>query len=195
VASSYSVSLDTTALVGNSSGPFSVQLVFTDGSGVGDANNLVTVSNVQFGGGAALGNPFVFGGVAGSLETGIAITDSSFFNFFLEGFSAGNQLNFLLTLTPNDDLTGTPDRLVFYLIDAFGNPIPTLAPYGDYFWGVDIHSTGPVFDAYASDTSRTSISIPAPIISVPEPGMISLLGASTALAALRRRCLSRRSEQ
>ena len=78
VASSYSVSLDTTALVGNSSGPFSVQLVFTDGSGVGDANNLVTVSNVQFGGGAALGNPFVFGGVAGSLETGIAITDSSF---------------------------------------------------------------------------------------------------------------------
>ena len=116
VAGTYNVNLDTTALVGNSSGPFSVQLVFTDGSGVGDANNLVAVGNVQFGGGMALGNPFVFGGAAGSLETGITVTDSSFFNYFLEGFSAGNQLDFTLTLTSNDDLTGTPDRLVFYLI-------------------------------------------------------------------------------
>ena len=66
--SSYDVTLDTAPLVGHPAGPFYVYLEFIDGSGVGDANNTVTMTNVNFGGGSALGNPVSFGGVTGSLR-------------------------------------------------------------------------------------------------------------------------------
>ena len=181
------ITLDTAPLIGDPAGPFSVFLVFIDGSTIGDANNTVTVSNVQFGGGSGLGNPFVFGGASGSLETGVSITDSSFVNLFIEGFTSGTQLTFTLGLTSNDDL-GIPDRLAFSILDNTGTPIPTLAPAGDYFWGVDIHSTGPVFDAYASDLSRTTIFIPAPTITpIPEPATLCFLGTSVGLVLRQRR--------
>ncbi len=69
----YDVTLDTTQLVGSAVGPFSIFFEFTDGSGVGDANNTVTMSNFNFGGGSALGNAVVFGGASGSSETCRAI--------------------------------------------------------------------------------------------------------------------------
>src|ERR1017187_697775 len=72
----YNVTLDTAPLVGHPAGPFYVEATFTDGSGVGDANNTVTMSNFTFGGGSALGGPLVFGGASGSLATGVTITDS-----------------------------------------------------------------------------------------------------------------------
>lgn len=50
------ISLNTAPLVGHPAGPFSIFLVFTDGDGIGDGNNTVTISNVTFGGGSALGN-------------------------------------------------------------------------------------------------------------------------------------------
>jgi hypothetical protein len=192
MAATYNVSLDTAPLVGHPAGPFSIFFVFTDGSGVGDANNTVTITNVAFGGGSALGNPTVFGGASGSLESGASITDSSFLNFIGEEFIAGTQLNFTLGLTLNADTGGIPDRLTFFIVDSSGVPLPTIAPAGDYFLGVDLGSSGPVFAAYASDPSRSPsagnpVSIPAPAIvteapsvsaPVPSPSSISA-GAST----------------
>ena len=192
----YNVTLNTAPLVGHLAGPFYLSLAFTDGSGVDDANNTVTLSNINFGGGSALGNPLVFGGANGSLETGVAITDSSFFSLFSEQFAPGLHLSFTLGLTLNDDAGGTPDRFTFFVLDSSGVPLPTLAPSGDYFFGVDLHSTGLTFDAYGSDPSRAPtvgnpLSISGPIItslnSVPEPSTIYLLGGALLAITLLKR--------
>jgi hypothetical protein len=189
-ANTYNVTLDTAPLVGHPAGPFVVFLEFTDGSGIGDANNTVTLSGLDFSGGSALGSPIVFGGASGSLENGISITDTSVISFFEEGFNPGLQLSFSLDLTLNDDSGGTPDRFTFFLLDSSQVPLPTLAPFGDYFFGADIYSTGPIFDAYGSDASRSlsvggPASIPVPTItsvsSVPEPSTIYLLGGALAM--------------
>ena len=173
----YNVTLNTAPLVGHPAGPFYVEWTFTDGSGVGDANNTVTMSNINFGGGSALGGPLVFGGASGSLETGVTITDSSVLSLFAEQFAPGLQLSFSLDLTSNDDAGGTPDGLTFFVLDRSGVPLPTLAPLGEYFFGATLCSTGTVFDAWASDPTRAPsvgnpVSIPAPTItsvsSVPE---------------------------
>jgi hypothetical protein len=180
----FNISLNTTPLIGHTAGPFSVVLVLTDGDGIGDANNTATISNINFGGGSALGSPAYFGGASGSLAMGILITDSADLSFFLESFSPGSQLNFTLGITSNDDAGGFPDRLSFFILDNSLVPLPTLAPFGDYFLGVDLFSTGPVFDVYGSDPSRApsvgnALSISAPTITsvnpVPEPSSIVLL--------------------
>ena len=139
-----------------------------------------------FGGGSALGSPFVSGGGSGSLETGITIVDNSFLSMFIEQFAPGLQLSFSLALSLNDDEGGTPDRLTLFVLDSSAVAIPTLAPFGDFFLGVDLHSTGPVFDIYASDISRalsvgSPVSMAGPSVSavdqlpVPEPATLSLL--------------------
>ncbi len=47
----YNVSLDTSSLIGNAAGPFSLDFQFNDGSGTNDGNNTVTLTNFAFGGG------------------------------------------------------------------------------------------------------------------------------------------------
>jgi len=193
----YNVTLDTAPLVGHPAGPFYIELAFTDGSGVNDANNTVSLSNFNFGGGSSLGSPLIFGGASGSVEAGVSIVDNSFLSLFSEPFAPGLQLSFSLGLTLNDDAGGTPDRLTFFVLDNSGVALPTLAPAGDYFFGVDIHSTGPIFDAYGSDPNRAPtvgapVLIPTPIIaSVPEPSTIYLLGGVLSMLVALRRCVSR----
>jgi hypothetical protein len=191
------ITLDTSPLVGHPAGPFYIYLALTDGDGFGDTNNTVTVSGFDFGGGNALGNPLLFGGASGSLAAGVTISDSSFLNLFYQQFAPGLQLSFSLGLTSNDDLGGTPDRFTFFVLDSSGVALPTLAPAGDYFLGADLGSSGPLFDAWASDTSRAPsvgnpVSISAPTItsvsSVPEPSTIYLLGgALLAMGSMRNR--------
>jgi len=193
----FDISLDTASLVGHPAGPFYVYVEFTDGSGVGDANNTATLSNFTFGGGSALGNPLVFGGAAGSLEAGVSITDTSFVSVFGEQFAPGLQLSFTLGLTSNDDSGGTPDGVTLFLLDNSGVPIPTLAPAGDYFLTAGLGSGGTVFVEYGSDPSRAPssgdpVSVPAPTItpesSVPEPSTLCLLGGAVfAMAVLKNR--------
>ena len=182
----YDVTLNTTPLVGHPAGPFYVELAVTDGSGVGDGNNTVSLSSFFLGGGSALGSPFTFGGVSGSLENGVTITDTSFLNVFSEQFTPGLQLSFSVDMTSNDDLGGIPDGLTLYILDSSGVPLPTLAPFGDYFLGADISSSGPNFSLYGSDPSRAPsdgnpVTIAAPTITpmstVPEPSSISLVCA------------------
>jgi hypothetical protein len=183
----YQVTLITSPLVGHPAGPFYVYGEFTDGNGIGDDNNSVTLSNFNFGGGSALGSPLLFGGASGSLETGVTITDNSSLSLFAEQFAPGLELSFSLDLTLNDDVGGIPDRFTFFILDSSGVPLPTMAPYGDYFFGADLYSTGAILDAYGSDPSRAPsvgnpVSIPAPTISaVPEPSTVCLLGGALAM--------------
>src|SRR5947209_1787321 len=85
------LSLDTSMLVAHPAGLFFAAFVFLDGNGFGDGNNTVTIANVSYGGGIGLGSPLLAGSVTGSLETGIVMTDSSFFNLFEEEFLPGAQ--------------------------------------------------------------------------------------------------------
>ena len=197
----YNVTLDTTSLVGHPAGPFYVFAEFTDGNGIGDANNTATLSNFTFGGGSALGSPLLFGGASGSLETGVTIIDSSALGFFAEQFAPGLQLSFSLDLTLNNDSGGTPDRFTFFLLDSSQVPLPTLAPSGDYFFGADIYSTGPVLDAWGSDPSRAPsvgnpVSIGAPtttlVSGVPEPATIYSVGGALAMLSVLRPSLRAR---
>ena len=179
----YQVALDTSSLVGHPAGPFYFEVAITDGEGFGDANNTANIGAFNFGGGSALGSPFLFGGANGSLETGVSLTDSSFLGLFSEQFAPGLLLTFSLDITSNDDANGIPDGLSFFLLDSSGVALPTLAPSGDYFLGAALGSSGTVFDAWGSDPTRSPtvgipLSIPSPTItlanSTPEPSTKSL---------------------
>jgi hypothetical protein len=196
----YDVTLNTAPLVGHPAGPFYVEFAFTDGSGYGDGNNTVTASGFAFGGGSALGDPLVFGGASGALETGVSITDTSFLSLFYEQFSPGLELSFTLNLTSNDDADGIPDGLALFVLDNSGAPLPTLAPGGgDYFLTAALGSGGAVFNAYGSDPSQAPsaggdpVSIPAPDVtpesSVPEPSTMCLLGSALAMIVVLRHLL------
>src|SRR2546427_13289286 len=84
----YDISMNTSPLIGHAAAPFSLAFQFTDGSGAGDANNSIVLSNFLFGiGGSAVGSPTLFGDATGSLASGITLTDSSFFNAFTQQFT------------------------------------------------------------------------------------------------------------
>jgi hypothetical protein len=188
------VTLDTTPLVGHPAGPFYVVVALTDGSFVNDANNIASLNNFSFGGGSALGNPIEFGGASGSLEQGVSSVDNSFLSLFIEPFAPGLQLKFSLRLTSNDDAGETPDRLTFIVLDSSGVPLPTLAPNGDYFLGVDIRSTGSVFNVYGSDPSRF-LSVGNPVtIGAPAVQLISRQTKTDAGAALQALLASERHQ-
>ena len=93
-------------------GPFTLLFQLTDGSGVGDANNTVTISNFAFGGGSGPSGP-------------ISLTDTSFFVFSNPGFIPGSSLSFVVDLTTNPDLGGTPDQFSFAILTNAGTNITT----------------------------------------------------------------------
>ena len=105
----YTVTVNTAPLVGHLAGPFSILFALTDGSGLGEANNTITLTNVDFGGGNGFGTVGIIGGASGSLENGVLMTDSSPVNYFSESFTPGQTLRFTVTLTAADDAAGLPD--------------------------------------------------------------------------------------
>src|ERR1700694_5966744 len=82
---------------------------------------------------------------AGSSGSGFTITDSWFSSFVDQEFVPGSALSFLMNLTSNDDFGGVPDGFALYLLDSSGMPIPTKAPFADYFFSASFGSGGPVF--------------------------------------------------
>jgi len=167
-----SVSLDTSAL----SGPFELAFVFTDGSGAGDANNTVTLSNFLFGGGSAgaVDTSLSTGGVSGDLTSVVSLADSAFLNIFASSFTPGSLLSFDFGLTANVDPGGTPDQFSLVLLQADGTPVATEDPSGiDSLLTVNIDSSSPAFNVFASELT------PAPVVTesaaVPEPSILLLL--------------------
>jgi hypothetical protein len=186
----YNINMNTAPLVGHSAGPFSLEFQLNDGSGTGDANNMAILNNFLFNGGAAVGSPTLTGGATGNLVSGITLTDSGFFNQFIQGFTPGSSLSFRLNLSTNVDTGGTPDQFTFAILDRTGTELPTLAPsFFDVFIQVDIDSANPLVHTYGTDTNRipagggSAINIAAPTataVATPEPTMmmLTLLGLS-----------------
>lgn len=182
------VSVDTSSLQGEPGSE--VYFAFTDGSGLGDGNNTVTLSGFSLGGGALDGvDPFsTFGGAAGDMASNVSITDSSSYSQFAELLTAGTSLAFTLDATTNAEQGAIPDGLFMFLSDPNGNFVPTNDPSGaNSLFAISVGSGLPSVVNY--DSAQVSLAVPP--TSVPEPdsswlassGILALVGAW----ALRRR--------
>jgi hypothetical protein len=165
------VTLNTSPLIGNANGPFTLDLQFIDGDGTGDNNNHVTVS--------------------GLTATPLTLSDNVFFTEDQIPFTPGATLSFGIDATTNPDTVG-PDTFTFAILDKNGNEIPTTNPNGfDTFFELDLPGpgTGVVMIASGTDTGRTDISIGPPVFvaSVPEPAAVWLIPVVAAALAMRRR--------
>ena len=180
------VTLDTSALTvlpGSADGPFSLFIQLTDGSGTNDGNNSAMIDAFSFGGGTATPGVTLLGGASGDLSTAIVLTDTTFLNFAMQGFTPGASLSFRIALTTNLD-AGTPDAFAFSILDSSGFPIPTLDPtFADTLLTVNIDSANPIYLTYATDLARGDVAMSAPVVRpetspVPEPSTLSLLGVT-----------------
>jgi hypothetical protein len=170
----YAVSLDTSPLIGHPAAPFYLEFQLNDGSGTGDGNNTVTLSDFNFGlGGSAVGSPVTNGSASGNLTSGVTITDSDFFNEFYQELTPGDLLTFNLAITTNVELP-TPDQFSFAIFDSSLSELPTQSTFGA-FVEINLDSPTPVVQTYYS----LSYGIEAPTVklqSVPAPATLALLG-------------------
>lgn len=123
------ITLDTSALISNPHGPFSLNFVFTDGNDIGDANNTIALTDFSFGGGSPGTVISTIGGASGNLSSTVSLEDTSFFNLFASSFTPGRTLSFELNLTTNVDAP-TPDQLSLVLLQGNGLPLHTTDPSG-----------------------------------------------------------------
>lgn len=179
------ITLDTAPLIGNASGPFTLDFQFIEGNGIGDSNNTITLSDFSFGGGAITTPPSsMTGGVTfTTMPFGITLVDSSFDQDVEFSFSPGTTLSFLVDATSNIDTTA-PDTFTFAIFDSTLTPIPTTDPNGfDTFLdiGLPTAGTGTQIIASGTDLTQTTINIAAPTVvplvtsNVPEPSTLVFL--------------------
>lgn len=153
------INVDTTSLMGR--GMFYLAFQLTDGSGSGDANNVVTVSGIKFGGGSVVGPPNLLGGASGTITSAITLTDSKVLNWFIQQFTPGTQFAFQLATTTNLDSTGN-DQFSFSILDSAGQELATQA--GQTFFNplalLTIDSGTPSLQKYSFAAGPT-LSMPA----------------------------------
>jgi hypothetical protein len=177
----YYVDINTASLVGNPSGPFSLDFQLNDGSGLGDANNIATINNITFGTGSATGTANLAGGAAGNLSGAVTLTDTTPFNEFYQTFNAGNELTFDVTLTLNSDTGPTPDSFAFAILDNNLNNIPTTG-VGDSYLQVNLSPTPSVATGFS-----TSPAVTVSVAAVPEPGSLAWISLGLMVFGLWRR--------
>ena len=186
----FTVTLDTSPLVGSPSAPFAAAFQLVDGSGLADNNNSATLTSFAFGGGSASGCPLncvTTGDASGDMTGTVVLKDSDFFNSFAERFTVGTSLSFVVELTTNVDAGGTPDTFAFSLLDSTGTPLPTDDPsFGDTLLSVFIDSGSPPVFTFGSQTFDVRApALGTPTAPVPEPGTLVVLATGVVgLAAM-----------
>ena len=168
----FHVSVDTSSLVGNPAGPYSIDFQLNQGDGA--VANSVTIGNFWYSGGHAVGSPTLIGDASGSLGTGFSIANTSFLNEAYQQFVPGSYLNFDVTITLNHEPT-TPDSFVFSILDGSLANIPTTG-IGDSLLQADIdsHLTFKDFHLGIGKDPYSSVSI----VTTPEPTTTGLAVAS-----------------
>jgi hypothetical protein len=182
----FTVTVNTTSLMGNSSAPFSVDFQLTDGTGTGDGNNTATMSSFNFGGGSQSGTAITTGGATGSLSSTVSLIDTSFFNNFQQTFTAGTALTFMVDLTTNVDAGGTPDAFTFSILDNGGNNVPTSDTVGGSLLTVNIDSATPNNSAFTGTGNYVGLDARVASVQTPEPGTLLLSSLGFAALALKR---------
>jgi hypothetical protein len=171
----YTVTMDTSALVGN--GPFTLDLQFLDGSGlpIDLNNNTVTLTNFAFGaGGSPSGGGTATGGASGSLASGVTLKDTAFFNEYFENFTPGALLSFTIDTTNGPDPGGTPDLFTLAILNSLGNELPATGPAGEFLDVSLVGGANPQVSTYGS-AAGSAFSLAAPVVQsqspapVPEP--------------------------
>jgi hypothetical protein len=166
-AALYHVSLNTSALVGNPAGPFSLDFQFNSGGDLN--NNTAIISNFTFdiGGGAPFGPANLIGGASGDISSVVTMSDSSAFNEFYQEFTPGGSLNFDLNLTQNMDGGGTPDLFSVSILDSgLGNI--TTDGVGNSLVILTIDDTAPGGSIISTGTGTGSFA-GISVTAVPEP--------------------------
>lgn len=160
----YTFSMNTAPLVGN--GPFALDFQLLDGSGSGDGNNTVKLTNLAFGaGGSPSGGGTSTGGAVGTLTSGVTLNDTSFFNEYYENFTAGGVLTFTIDTTNVADAGLTPDLFTVAILDSGLNELPAKGPAGEF---LDISLGGgasPQVTTYGS-AAGSAYSLSAPTVQV-----------------------------
>jgi hypothetical protein len=187
---SFQVVVDTAALIGSPGGPFSLDFQLIDGSGLSNGNNTATITNFVFTGAGAgpQGSPTLIGGAAGSLGSGVTLTDTAFINEFFQSFTPGSALSFLVTLTDSVEPGPTPDAFSFAILDRDLFNVPT-SGLGDALLLVSLASTPLPFASVQAFEGTGEADVAVTATAVPEPASLLLLGSG--LAALGARCRRR----
>lgn len=194
------LTLDTTPLETSVAGPFTLDFQFIDGNGTGDANNTVTLTNFDFGGGAVTTvGGFPIGGVTvGSGPLSVTMVDSSFLNEVQFSLTPGSQVQFDLAATTNPD-SSTPDTFTFAILDGNGNEIGTTNSNGNQsFVEVDLPTgTSGENIILSGSAPGADVTLNAPTQgtggsppSVPEPATGLWTGFALAMILLARRVTS-----
>jgi len=179
----FHVDITTSALVGNPSGPFSLDFQLNDGGN--GVTNTATIEHFTFGGGAAVGAATTTGSASGSLQASINLSDvGGFFNDIYQEFTPGTSLGFDVTLSGN--FADPADAFSVAILDgSLFNLATTLS--GDTFVLVNISHAGLGFGDVQLGESTDPRGVIATAHPVPEPSSMVLVGAGLALWLARRR--------
>lgn len=181
-ADSFKVTLTTSPLSGTQTLAFGL----TDGDGV--ANNTVSFSAFNFGGGGSLGSPTYSGsGITGDLGSAVSMNDGGFSALFTQQLNVGSSLSFILTTTSNF-AGGTPDALAMYLCDAtlntcYSNDASTGAMLILNLAGGSLSPSS--FILSGADAQGLSAPVVTPVVT-PEPVTLPLLAGGLLFAAFLR---------
>lgn len=193
IGSDYDVTINTSSLSGDAS-----TLAFDFIAG-GAFSNTVTISDFSTNGALAANGPNS-GSVTGALPGTVTLSDTNFFNEFLQGVTLGSTISFQLNATTNGTTrSALPDTFSFFLLDrtASSSLLTTTDPTGaGSLFSLQIDgSSGGILGNYRSVPAVSATLVPAtsgPTTRVPEPSALGLMILGL-LGVVFRRCSTVRS--
>lgn len=187
----YLVDINTSALVGNSAGPFSLDL--QSNWGFNNPVSPITLSNFTFTGGSLTGSATVaHGSPTGDLSSSLVFTANTAnpLNEIFQQFTGGvTDIKFNLSLTTTSAVL-TPTSFSAAILDGSTFNIFTTAPDGsDSMVFASIDGINTTISAYNSTVAgSTTTGVTALVTAIPEPSAYAgILGACALTAGLCRR--------